>query len=118
MGTWGAVSGLRSLVAGMQTALMKGASADAVASSSSRGAMATFSRSVVSVPVWQNNVEKALRTLKRKVVEEGLAKQWKSNEYYIKPAEQRKLDALETAKRLRKRSFKEKMRWIMQRKAR
>lgn len=39
-------------------------------------------------------------------------------QFHIRPSEQRKLDATETQKRLQKRAFKEKIRWILKRKAR
>lgn len=72
----------------------------------------------MSVTVVNNQVDRALKVLNRKLVDEGLTKQWKDNEFYIKPSEQRILDAKYTEKRLQKRAFREKIRWILKRKAR
>lgn len=72
----------------------------------------------VSVDVKNNNVEAALRVLKRKLIEEGLLKLWKKKEYRITPTEQRVLDRKETEKRLARREFKAKLQWILRRKAR
>jgi small subunit ribosomal protein S21 len=75
-------------------------------------------RSLITVDVVNNTVDRALRTLKRKLLEEGFQKEWQANKFYLKPSAQRKLDQTETEKRLRKRAFKDKMRWIMKRGAR
>lgn len=75
-------------------------------------------RGVVSIDVVNNGVDRALRMLRRKLVEEGAVKEWRANQFYSKPSEERKLAGIETAKRLRKRAFKNKIRWILRRKAR
>jgi small subunit ribosomal protein S21 len=72
-------------------------------------------RGVVSVDVHHNQVDRALRMLKRKVLEENLIKEWQRTTTYTKPSQERKLATAETEKRLRKRAFKEKLRWIMRR---
>lgn len=75
-------------------------------------------RGVISVDVYHNQADKGLRTLKRRVIEEGFRDTWLSQKLYMKPSEERKLAAAETAKRLRKRVFREKLRWIMRRNSR
>lgn len=69
-------------------------------------------RSIVSIDVHANRVDKAYRTLKRKVVEEGFKETWSSQAVYMKPSQERKLAAVATAKRLKKRVFREKLRWL------
>lgn len=76
------------------------------------------SRGIISVDVVKNQGEKALRTLKRKVIEEGFKETWTKQSVFTKPSQERKIAAGESAKRLRKRVFKEKLRWIMRRNAR
>jgi ribosomal protein S21 len=76
------------------------------------------SRGIISVDVVKNQGEKALRTLKRKVIEEGFKETWLKQSVFTKPSQERKIAAGESAKRLRKRAFKEKLRWIMRRNAR
>ncbi|KAL4538759.1 hypothetical protein Ndes2437B_g01747 [Nannochloris sp. 'desiccata'] len=75
-------------------------------------------RGIISVDVYGNKAEKALRTLKRKVVEEGFKDTWDAQKVFMKPTHERKMAAMETAKRLRKRVFREKLRWIMRRNSR
>jgi ribosomal protein S21 len=75
-------------------------------------------RGIISVDVQGNKAEKALRTLKRRVVEEGFKDTWDAQRVFMKPTHERKLAATETAKRLRKRVFREKLRWIMRRNSR
>lgn len=75
-------------------------------------------RGVVSVDVVNNNVDRALRDLRRKLRDDGILAEWKAGEYYTKPCEERKAAQLESDKRLRRRAFKRKLNWIMLRKAR
>mgnify|MGYP002389941459 CR=1 FL=1 len=45
-----------------------------------RGCALSQQRALVTIDVVNNQVDRALKTLKRKVVEEGLPKQWKAHE--------------------------------------
>ncbi len=75
-------------------------------------------RSLISIDVYGNRADRALRMLKRKVLEEGFKDTWAAQSVYVKPTHERKAAAVETAKRLRKRVFREKLRWIMRRNSR
>ncbi len=75
-------------------------------------------RGVITVPVQNNKVSKALRNLTRTVFADQLIKEWRGREHFTKPAKQRYLAKKETQVRLRKEAFREKLRWAMQRKAR
>jgi small subunit ribosomal protein S21 len=46
----------------------------------------------MQVIVKNNNVEKALRQLKRKIKKSGLLVEIKERQYYTKPSEQKRLD--------------------------
>ena len=92
--------------------------AQALTAGASPGWAATTQRSVISVPVQNNQVDKAMRTLKRRVIEEGFRTTWAAQRVYTKPSQERKLAMRETEKRSGARVFKEKLRWIMRRKAR
>lgn len=46
----------------------------------------------MQVIVKNNNVEKALRQLKRKIKKSGLLVELKERQYYTKPSEQKRLD--------------------------
>lgn len=72
-------------------------------------------RGVLSVDVFANRVDKAYRTLKRQVIEEGFKDTWQAQSVYVKPSHERKLAAMQTEKKLKKRAFREKLRWIMRR---
>jgi small subunit ribosomal protein S21 len=87
----------------------------AAATASTSGRSWEQSRGVVSVDIQNNQVDKGLRLLKRKVLEEGMLPEWQRTAFYTKPSQERKLGRLETEKRLRKRGFKEKLRWITKR---
>ena len=50
----------------------------------------------------ENNIEKAMKVLKRKLIKEGLFKELKSRRYYEKPSERRKRKEKESIKKLRK----------------
>ena len=82
------------------------------------GWAALTQRSVISVTVQNNQVDKAMRMLKRRVIEEGFRTTWAAQRVYTKPSQERKLAMRETEKRSSARVFKEKLRWIMRRKAR
>lgn len=49
-----------------------------------------------------NNIEKAMKILKRKLIKEGLFKELKSRRYYEKPSERRKRKHKESLKKVRK----------------
>ena len=49
-----------------------------------------------------NNIEKAMKILKRKLIKEGLFKELKSRRYYEKPSEKKKRKNKEAMKKLRK----------------
>jgi small subunit ribosomal protein S21 len=49
-----------------------------------------------------NNIEKALKILKRKLIKEGLFKELKLRRYYEKPSERKKRKLKESVKKLRK----------------
>jgi len=54
-------------------------------------------------------VDRALKTLSRMVRAGGILKEWKAQEHNVKPAEQRVLDAKESARRKSKKLFKRQM---------
>jgi small subunit ribosomal protein S21 len=49
-----------------------------------------------------NNIEKAMKVLKRKLIKEGLFKELKSRRYYEKPSEKKKRKFKESLKKARK----------------
>ena len=49
-----------------------------------------------------NNIEKAMKILKRKLIKEGLFKELKSRRYYEKPSERKKRKNKEAIKKMRK----------------
>ena len=51
-----------------------------------------------------NNLEKAMRVLKRKLIREGVFKELKSRRFYEKPSEKRKRKNKESVKKRRKES--------------
>ncbi len=50
----------------------------------------------------RDNLEKAMKILKRKLIKEGLFKELKSRRYYEKPSERKKRKSKESLKKLRK----------------
>ncbi len=62
-------------------------------------------------------VDKAMKTLSRKLVAGQMLKEWKKRTCFVRPAEQRVLDQKETEKRLAKKRFKATMNAIMARRA-
>ena len=56
---------------------------------------------VIAVDVVNNNVDRALRDLRRKVMDEGLAAEWREGQHFCKPSERRKMAAAASAKRRR-----------------
>jgi small subunit ribosomal protein S21 len=56
---------------------------------------------VIEIIVTQN-LEKAMRVLKRKLIREGVFKEVKARKYYEKPSEKKKRKGKESAKKRRK----------------
>ena len=57
---------------------------------------------VLEVKVFNNNVEKAMRKLKRKVQREGLLKELKQRQFYEKPSLKRQRKLKEAVRKQRK----------------
>lgn len=57
---------------------------------------------MIEIIVGQNNLEKAMRVLKRKLIREGVFKELKSRRFYEKPSERRKRKEKEATKKRRK----------------
>ena len=56
----------------------------------------------------ENNIEKAMKVLKRKLIKEGLFKELKSRRYYEKPSERKKRKHKESLKKARKEEMRAK----------
>jgi len=56
----------------------------------------------INVRVFNNNVEKAIRVLKKKMLKEGIIKELKQRRYYEKPSEMRLRENKENIRRWRK----------------
>jgi small subunit ribosomal protein S21 len=56
----------------------------------------------LEIQVLDNNVEKAIRVLKRKLQQEGLFREMKQRKFYEKPSVKRKRKEKEAQRRLRK----------------
>ena len=56
----------------------------------------------------ENNIEKAMKVLKRKLIKEGLFKELKSRRYFEKPSERRKRKEKESIKKIRKEEARQK----------
>lgn len=56
----------------------------------------------IEVSVRDNDVDQAIKALKRKIARDGLLKQLKSKKAYEKPSERRKRKERESKRRLRK----------------
>lgn len=65
-----------------------------------------------------NKVDRALRMLRRKLIDEGIRETWMAQRVFVKPSHERKRVLEEAVRRNKSREFKEKMRWILRRKAR
>ncbi len=57
---------------------------------------------MVQVSVRDNNVEQALRALKKKLQREGIFREMKIRKHYEKPSEKKKREASEAVRRWRK----------------
>jgi small subunit ribosomal protein S21 len=53
----------------------------------------------LEVDVYDNNIDKALRQLKKKMATEGIYREFKKRRYYEKPSEKRKRKKAEARKR-------------------
>jgi small subunit ribosomal protein S21 len=56
----------------------------------------------INVKVFNNNVEKAIRVLKKKMLKEGIVRELKERRYYEKPSEKRLKENKENIRRWRK----------------
>ena len=56
----------------------------------------------IEIRVFNNNVEKAIRVLKKKMLKEGIIKELKERRYYEKPSEMRLRENKENIRRWRK----------------
>ncbi|KAK9828997.1 hypothetical protein WJX72_003302 [[Myrmecia] bisecta] len=72
----------------------------------------------MKVIVQNNNVDRAMGQLNRKLRAEGILQKWKEQSVYLKPATRRVLAQKETEHRLKKQRFRELMSWVLKRKAR
>ena len=75
-------------------------------------------RGIIRVDVQGNKVDRSLRMLRRKLIDEGIRDTWMKQRVFVKPCQERKQVIEEAKRRDRTREFKEKMRWILRRKAR
>lgn len=57
---------------------------------------------MVEIYVRQNNVDQALRALKKKMQNEGILREIKARKHYEKPSEKRVREAQEAVRRVRK----------------
>lgn len=55
-----------------------------------------------------DNIERAMKVLKRKLIKEGLFKELKSRRYYEKPSDRRKRKLKESLKKIRKEEARQK----------
>ena len=74
-------------------------------------------RNFISVDVQGNKVDRALRQLRRKLIDEGVRETWMKQRVFVKPSHHRKRVLEEAQRKVRGEAFKEKMRWILRRKA-
>ncbi len=63
-------------------------------------------------------VDKGVKTLIRKIIQGKVNAEWKAREYFVRPAQQRVLDAKESQRRLAHKRFKAVMQVIRARQAR
>ena len=59
-------------------------------------------RTIVQIVVRDNNVEQALRALKKKMQREGLFREMKARQYFEKPSEKKARQRAEVVRRARK----------------
>src|SRR5215472_11745925 len=80
----------------------RGAVRDWVCRSDGRGARAKGEGRQVQVLVRDNNVDQALKALKKKMQREGIFREMKLRRHYEKPSERRAREAAEAVRRARK----------------
>lgn len=56
----------------------------------------------IEIRVFNNNVEKAIRVLKKKMLKDGIIKELKQRRYYEKPSERKLREQKENIRRWRK----------------
>ena len=56
----------------------------------------------IEIKVFNNNVEKAIRVLKKKMLKDGIIKELKQRRYYEKPSERKLREQKENIRRWRK----------------
>ena len=66
----------------------------------------------MEVIVRNNNVEKALRVLKKKIKKEGLMTELRERQYYVKPSEKRRKAKAQAIARIHKAQMKAEREWI------
>jgi small subunit ribosomal protein S21 len=59
----------------------------------------------LDVKIYENDIEKALKILKRQLQKEGLFKEMKKRSFYEKPSEKKKRKQREARKKRMKRTF-------------
>ena len=59
-------------------------------------------RTIVQIVVCDNNVEQALRALKKKMQREGMFREMKARQYFEKPSEKKARQRAEAVRRARK----------------
>ena len=59
-------------------------------------------RTIVQIVVRDNNVEQALRALKKKMQREGMFREMKARQYFEKPSEKKARQCAEAVRRARK----------------
>lgn len=72
----------------------------------------------MSVGVQNGRVDRTLKMLRRKLIDEGIRETWMKQKVFVKPSQERKRRKEEAVRKIRSQSFREKMRWILKRKAR
>jgi small subunit ribosomal protein S21 len=72
----------------------------------------------IMVDVVKDDLERAIRKLMRRLKEDGTIRVMRSRQYFQKPSELKVLAAKERDKRIQKKAFREKLKWIMERRSR
>ena len=65
-----------------------------------------------------NNVERAMRKLKRRMIDEGIMRDLKAHQLFVKPSRQRRIEVSDAAHRKWKRGLRSKLGWIMRQRGR
>jgi len=56
----------------------------------------------VRIDVYENNVDQAIRVLKKKMIREGMFREMKKRKFFEKPSEKKRRKKAEAVRRLRK----------------